>query len=136
MLFLRFQATPELESESAHDDIIACGIRLENGEDRDELMTIYGETFSLRNRISAEELMDLVASANGSLSQLQSLTDKHLLTGVCCYQAEMDSQPDDFYDGVSASGDFAVLFEGDLIGDCGDGVIAHPKKLINVWDLR
>lgn len=134
-VFFRFQGTRELEHTSLHDDIIEAGIRLENGEDADDVFTLYEATLAMRQGVSADELFALIKDAEGDLATLQGLTEQYPLCGVCCYDADTDSEPAEFYAGVAVCASYGVLFEGTLIGDCGDGLIAKPHHIVRVWEL-
>lgn len=134
-VFFRFQGTRELEHTSLHDDVIEAGVRLENGEDEEVVFALYEDTLGMREAISAEELFTRIKGAHGNLATLQALTEQYPLCGVCCYAAETDSEPSEFYAGVAADASFGVLFEGELIGDCGDGLIAKPHHIVRVWEL-
>ena len=130
MKFIRYQATPHLEVTSLHIDICEAWIQLEQGGDEEDIFDLYYETLSLRSSISADELFELIKECK-SLTEAEELTEKYPLQGVCCYSTDT-LEVDWAGSNVACDNTYAVVFEGDYVGSCGDGDIAVPTSLVRV----
>ena len=135
MIFYRFQGSRELEMTSLHNDICEAWLRIDAGETEEEVFDIYEETLSLRE-IDVETLWRKILSAR-EFGDAEALAEKNPIEGVCCYASDETivgyENYDDFTGGnVAANDSFVVIFEGEYLGDCGDGDIAKPEKLLAV----
>ena len=128
-MYMRNQATKELEKNSVHNDVVE--IYLRSAENHDTLFDIYEETLSLREEISARELFERALSCK-SLDDAERLAREYPLPGVCAI--EIDSDPGSYQSiSCAAADDYCIVFRGEYIASCGDGVIVRPCEIINIY---
>jgi len=123
--FWRKQDTKELETQSLHIDIPEILVRKDN-EDIEDLLELYADTIELRD--DSEGLRK--ALREGQFEDKDKIGRDFPLRGLCGWATDSDTPP---AGGAVASGTkYAVLYEGEYIGDCGDGDIFVPEQVLKV----
>jgi len=126
--FWRIQDTKELETQSLHIDIPSI-LALKESENIEDLLDGNVDTIELRD--DPEGLRE--ALREGRFEDKDKIGRDFPLRGLCGWATDSDTPPTA---GSPASGTkYAVLYEGEYIGDCGDGDIFIPERVLKVVEL-